>query len=310
MTGGVCVARTDSTSGPGVFTLLIPATFVLAWSTAYVVGDLGVRSTPPFTLTFLRFAAATLCMVVVALVTRARWPRTRQEFAHIAAAGILVQGVQFLGVYGGFKLGVPAALSSLVIGINPVLTALLARPVLGERATPRQRWGFLLGVVLAVAQGLDFSSGYLAGIGFTLLGLLAISGGTVYQKRFCPNMDLRSGNVVQLAAATVLAGVCAFAFEDVHTDNAGVFAFTVGWLALINSIGAVSLLYVMIRRGEAGRASTLFFLVPSVTAVIATVTLDEALSVYAVAGFVVAAAGVLMATFRTRSSGATAEPKR
>jgi drug/metabolite transporter (DMT)-like permease len=166
------------------------------------------------------------------------------------------------------------------------------------------------GVVLAVAQGLDTSSDFFAGIAFTLLGLLAISGGTVYQKRFCPEMDLRTGNAVQLGASTMLAAICAFAFERVHTDNVGTFAFSVGWLALVNSIGAVSLLYVMIRRGAAGRASTLFFLVPSVTAVIATFTLDEPLSVFAVLGFVVAAAGVLMATYRGSLTGRKRESVR
>ncbi|HET6500049.1 MAG TPA: DMT family transporter [Amycolatopsis sp.] len=283
------------------FTLGVPAVFVLAWSTAYVVGDLGVRSTPPFTLTFIRFGLAATCMLIIAVATRAPWPRTRREAGHIAIAGTLVQGVQFLGVYAGFKLGVPAAISSLVIGVNPVLTALLARPVLGERTTGRQRWGFalgVLGVVLAVARGLHLSSDAFAGIGLTLLGLLAISGGTVYQKRFCPEMDLRTGQAVQLVASTVLAGVCAFAFERVHTDDFAVLAFSVGWLALINSIGAVSLLYVMIRRGEASRASTMFFLVPSVTAVIATIALREPLSAYALAGLVVAALGVLLATSR------------
>ncbi|GAA4530601.1 DMT family transporter [Amycolatopsis samaneae] len=293
-----------SAETPRVPAVGTPVLFVLAWSSAYVVGDLGVRSTPPFTLLFLRFAVAAACMTVVAVVVRASWPRTRRELGHIAVAGVLVQGVQFLGVYGGFKLGVPAAISSLVMGVNPVLTALLARPVLGERITVRQRWGFalgVLGVVLAVLQGLRLSADALGGIGLTLLGLIAISGGTVYQKRFCPDMDLRSGQAIQLLAATVLAGLCVAAFETVHTDDPAVLAFSVGWLALVNSIGAVSLLYVMIRRGEAGRASTMFFLVPSATAVLAAITLHEPLSATALAGFVVAAAGVVLATYRSSS---------
>ncbi|TVT08505.1 DMT family transporter [Amycolatopsis bartoniae] len=281
----------------------VPTVFVLAWSSAYVVGDLGVRSTPPFTLLLARFGLAAVCMLVIAFVTKAAWPRGGRALAHIAVAGVLVQGVQFLAVYTGFKLGVPAAISSLVIGMNPLLTVLLARPTLGERPAPKQLWGFLLGatgVVLAVAKGLDFSEQYLAGIALTVLGLLALSGGTVYQKRFCPEMDLRTGTAVQLVASTVLAAVCAFTFEDVHTDNFGVFAFSVGWLALVNSILAFTLLFVMIRRGEVGRSSTMFFLVPSVTAMIASVTLREPLSWYAVGGFVLAAAGVLLAAQRRK----------
>ncbi|GAB2975331.1 peptide ABC transporter ATP-binding protein [Amycolatopsis acidiphila] len=234
-------------------------------------------------------------------LTKAPWPKGKRAFAHIAVAGVLVQGLQFLAVYSGFKLGVPAAISSLVIGLNPLLTALLAGPALGERLTPRQLWGFLLGiagVVLAVAKGLDFSERYFAGVVVTVVGLLALSGGTVYQKKFCPEMDLRTGAAVQLLASTCLAAACAFVFEDVHIDQAGLFVFSVGWLALVNSIIAFTLFYAMIRRGEVVRASTMFFLVPSVTAIIAAVTLDEPLSGFAIAGFTLAAAGVILAASR------------
>jgi drug/metabolite transporter (DMT)-like permease len=277
----------------------VPALFVLAWSSAYIVGAVAIRSTPPFTLTFLRFAVATVCMAVIAVVSRARWPATRRECGHIAVAGILVQGVQFLGVYGGIKLGVSAAISSLVIGISPVLTALFARPVLGEHTTHRQRWGFALGVagvVLAVTRGLHPSPHVFGGIGLTLLSLLALSGGTVYQKRFCSTMDMRSGQAIQLLASTVLAGVCSVVFEPFHVNGSATTIFSVAWLALINSIGAVSLLHLMVRRGQAGRASTMFFLVPSATAVLAALILHEPLAVSAIAGFAVAAAGVLLAT--------------
>ena len=175
---------------------------------------MGIRSTPPFTLTFLRFAVATACMALIALAVRARWPSSRRELGHLAVAGTLVQGVQFLGVYAGIELGVPAAISSLVIGISPVLTALLARPVLGERVSRRRRWGFVLGVagvVLAVSRGLHPTSHAFAGIGLTPLSLLALSGGTVYQKRFCPDMELRTGQTMRLLASTVLAGACSLA---------------------------------------------------------------------------------------------------
>jgi drug/metabolite transporter (DMT)-like permease len=279
----------------------VPVVFVLSWSSAYVVGDLGVRSAPPFTLLLARFGVATLVMAVMVLATKAPLPRGRQAFVHVAVAGLLVQGLQFLAVYSGFKLGVPAAISSLVIGLNPLLTALVARPVLGERLAAKQLLGFLLGVagvVLAVAKGLDFSDRYFAGIAVTVGGLLALTVGTVYQKRFCPEMDLRTGSAIQLFASTCLAAVCAVAFEDVHVEQAGLFVFSVGWLALVNSIVAFTLLYVMIRRGEVVRASTMFFLVPSVTAIIAAVTLDEPLSGYAIAGFAFAAVGVLLASRR------------
>jgi drug/metabolite transporter (DMT)-like permease len=311
MSGNLAVRRAKSGPSRGrieprlLSRAVIPAAFVLAWSSAYIVGAVGVRSTPPFTLTFARFALAAVLMAGVSMLVRARWPRSRREWFHTAAAGFLVQGVQFVGVYAGLKLGVPAAISALVIGINPVLTALVARPVLNERISLRQQLGFLLGVigvVLAVVQGLHLSGSMVAGTTLTVVGLVGISCGTVYQKKFCGDMDLRSGQAIQLAAAALLAGVCAVAFEHVHTDNYAMFAFATGWLALINSIGAVTLLYVMVRRGQAGRASTAFFLVPSVTAVMAAVILREPLTVLAVIGFAVAAVGVLFATHRTSTS--------
>ncbi|WP_216910646.1 DMT family transporter [Nocardia noduli] len=291
-----------SNTATTAITYAVPATFVLAWSSAYIIGAIGIDSTPPFTLTFLRFALAALVMLAIAVGTRASWPRTLAEAGHIPVAGVLVQAVQFLGVFAGINAGVPPAISALVLGMNPVLTALLAHRFLGERTTARQRWGFALGVVgvvLAVANGLRWSTHIFTGIGFTVIAVLAISGGTVYQKRFCPSMDLRSGQALQLGASTVVAGLCAITFEHPHTTDPRTLGLSVTWLALVNSIGAVSLLYVMIRRGQAGRASSLFFLVPSVTAAMSALTLHQPLAALAIAGFAVSATGVALASFRS-----------
>ncbi|WP_410628493.1 DMT family transporter [Amycolatopsis sp. cmx-8-4] len=228
-------------------------------------------------------------MAIIALAGRARWPATRRELGHIALAGTLVQGVQFLGVYGGIKLGVPAAISSLVIGVGPVLTALLARPVLGERTTRLQRWGFALGVagvVLAVSQGLHVSSHAFAGLGLTLRPARA------QRRHRLPEAFLSRHGPAQRpdGAAAGLDGPhrrLQLRVRTVSHERSATLVVSVAWLALVNSIGAVSLLYLMVRRDHAGRASTMFFLVPSVTAVLAAVILHEPLELPVIAGFTI-----------------------
>ncbi|MBB6348788.1 drug/metabolite transporter (DMT)-like permease [Nonomuraea muscovyensis] len=276
---------------------LLPPLFVVMWSSAFVAGVIGVGAAPPLLLTFARFAFAGVLLTGIALAARSSWPRGRR-LAHVAVAGVLVQAVQFGAFYTALGMHVPAAVLALVQGLNPVVVALVAGRALGERLTPRQWLGFALGaagVGLAVADRLSFSS---AGIALAVVGLLALSLGTVYQKRFAGDMDVRSGTAVQFLVSAPLVGLASLLLETPRVTDGAAFAGAVGWLVLVNSIGAFLLLNTMLRDAPASRVSTLFFLTPAVTAVMAWLLAGQSLHPLAVAGLAVGGAGVLLATRR------------
>lgn len=276
---------------------VMPPLFVVMWSSAFIAGVIGVGSAPPLLLTFARFALAGLLLGGFALAVRAPWPRGRR-LAHVVASGILVQAVQFSAFYSAIGLHVPAAVVALVQGLNPVLIALVAGRLLGERVSPRQWLGFGLGaagVGLAVADRLSFS---LAGVAFCVVGLLALSLGTVYQKRFAGDMDVRTGTATQFLVSAPLVGLASLVFETPRVTDWGAFSGAVGWLVLINSIGAFLLLNTMLKNAPASRVSTMFFLTPSVTAVMAWLFVGQSLHPLAVAGLVVGGTGVLLANRR------------
>ena len=276
---------------------VLPALFVVMWSSAFIAGVIGVGSAPPLLLTFARFALAGLLLGGFALAVRAPWPRGRR-LAHVVVSGILVQAVQFGAFYSAIGLHVPAAVVALVQGLNPVLIALVAGRLLGERVSPRQWLGFGLGaagVGLAVADRLSFSP---VGVAFCVVGLLALSLGTVYQKRFAGDMDVRTGTATQFLVSAPLVGLASLVFETPRVTDWGAFSGAVGWLVLINSIGAFLLLNTMLKDAPASRVSTMFFLTPSVTAVMAWLFVGQSLHPLAVAGLVVGGAGVLLANRR------------
>lgn len=275
----------------------LPALFVVMWSSAFVAGLIGIGAAPPLLLTFARFALAGLLLTGIALAVRAPWPRGR-ALAHVAVAGVLVQAVQFAAFYTALGMHVPAAVLALVQGLNPVVIALVAGRVLGERLSARQWLGFALGaagVGLAVADRLAFSS---AGVTLAVVGLLALSLGTVYQKRFAADMDVLAGTAVQFLVSAPLVGLATLLLETPRVTDPAAFAGAVGWLVLVNSIGAFLLLNTMLRDAPASRVSTLFFLTPAVTAVLAWLLAGQSLHPLAVAGLAVGGVGVLLATRR------------
>ena len=277
----------------------IPALFVVLWSTGFIGARLGLPHAGPLTFLALRYALAAALLALVALAMRAPWPRRPRETGHYAVAGLLVHGVYLGGVFVGISLGVEAGVSALIVGLQPLLTAALAGAVLGERVAPRQWTGLalgLLGVALVLARKLGQGPGDALGALACVAALLGITAGTLYQKRFCTGMDLRTGGAVQFAAAGLATAPLALLFEDARVEWTGEFAFALLWLVLVLSLGAVSLLYVLIRRGAASRVASLFFLVPPCTALIAWPLFGETLGPAALAGMALTAAGVALAS--------------
>ncbi|HEX4360046.1 MAG TPA: DMT family transporter [Pseudonocardia sp.] len=282
------------------FDAVLAPMFVLLWSSAFVVAVIGVGAAPPLLLTFSRFAVAAVLLTGMALLTRARWPRGRQ-LGHVAASGLLVQALQFGATYVAIGTGLPGGVVALVQGLNPALIALFAAPVLGERILRRQWWGFGLGglgVLVAVA---DLWTHSVLGVVCAVVGLLGLSGGTVYQKRFVGDVDLLAGTAVQFLVSTPVLGVATWAFEQPRVADWPAFGAVLAWMALVNSIVVFLLLNVMLRRGEVSRVGTLFFLIPVVTAVLSWLVLGRGLSAPELVGLAMGGVGVLLAATAART---------
>lgn len=283
----------------------MPAVFVFLWSTGFIGAKLGLPSAEPMTFLAIRFGLVSVLLLGLVLVMRARWPESWAEAGHIALAGFLLQGLYLGGVFASIDNGVEAGMAALIVSSQPLLTAVLAGPVLGERVTGRQWAGFLLGfcgVTLVVWQKLGQGIGTPFGMGLSALGLLSITAGTLYQKRFCADMPLRSGYVIQFAVSTLAVGAMALAFETRVVAWTGAFIFALGWLVVVLSFGAVTLFYILIRRGAASRVASLFYLVPPSTAILAWLLFDETFGPLALAGMVLAVVGVALVNLAPRKS--------
>ncbi|HEY7726173.1 MAG TPA: EamA family transporter [Anaeromyxobacteraceae bacterium] len=280
-----------------------PYLFVFLWSTGFVGARLGVHHAEPLTFLLVRYAVVAGLMAAASLLTRAPWPRGRQA-AHVAVAGLLVHAAYLGGVFVALARGLPAGATSLVVGMQPVLTAVGAGLLLGERVTPRQWLGLGLGfagvaLVLSGKVGLGAAAAAPGpALGAALAALGGITLGTLYQKRFCPAFDLRTGAVVQFSAAFAGTLPVALATESFRVEWTAELLLALAWLVLVLSLGAISLLNVLIRRGTAVNVARLFFLVPPSTALLAFLFFGETLRGAALAGMGLAAVGVYLARAR------------
>ncbi len=280
------------------FLAAAPVLFVLLWSTGFIGAKLGLPYAEPLTFLLIRFACVISLLGLLALVLRRPWPHRPIQWFHIGVAGALLHGGYLSGVFLAIHAGMPAAVVALIVGVQPLLTAFLSASMVGERVNGRQWAGLVLGfggVALVVWGKLGLAGVSATGLAFSALALLSITLGTLYQKRFCAELDLWSGSVIQFVAATAVLLPFALAFESLQVAWSGQFVFALGWLIVVLSLGAISLLHLLIRRGAATRVSALFYLTPPTTAVLAWLVFDESLGLAAIAGMAIAAAGVAIA---------------
>lgn len=277
----------------------LPLLFIFMWSSGYVVGKIGIPYAGPFTLLFLRFGSAALILLAVTALTKPIWPRRRIDYFHLVVVGLLMQVLQFFGLYTALKLGVTAGITALFIGTMPIFTALGASMFLGERLTGKQWSGLaigLVGVYMVVANKVGMGHAGMGGYLAALLGLVGITLGTLYQKKFCVGIDLRIAGLVQLSFASLAAMFFAGEFENFAVQWSGQLVFASAWLSIVNSIGAISLLYILMRNGEASKVASLFYLIPGVTAIMAYAVLGETLLPTAIGGFVITGVAVYFCT--------------
>lgn len=280
---------------------IAPFLFVFLWSTGFVGAKFGLPYAEPLSFLLVRYFMVIGLMTLLALATKAPWPTDARRWFHIGVSGVLVHAFYLGGVFVAIKHGLPAGITALLVGMQPLLTAFGAGVFLGEEVTRRQWIGLALGfvgvflVVSGKFGGADSETPLLAMIIPAVVALLAITAGTLYQKRFCPSFDLRTGSVVQFLPTAAITTVAVVLFEDFHIEWAPQFVFALGWLVLVLSLGAISLLNLLIRAGSAVNVASLFYLTPPTTALIAWAAFGETLTGAALIGMGLAVGGVWLA---------------
>ena len=280
--------------------------FVLIWSTGFVIARMAMPYVEPATFLFWRFAGVLAAMAALSLVWRITWP-SRSQIKHIAIAGILLQFGYLMGVWVAVRLGMTAGLVALIVGLQPILTAWFAAWV-SEKVTTRQWIGLVfgfMGVALVVAAKVGLLSIPLISYFLAFAALLSITFGTIYQKKFCPVFDLRAGSSIQFGVSAVLCFFCMYFFETgVMVWNASVIGALL-WAIFPISIGSISLLFMMIRKGAATKVTSLLYLTPPTTAAMAWLLFDEPFTLLMAVGLCLTMTGVVLVNARQTNTVAT-----
>ncbi|MDQ7744034.1 DMT family transporter [Hydrogenophaga pseudoflava] len=285
-------------AGHNAWLRAMPWVFVLIWSTGFIVARYGMPHAPPMSFLAVRYALSILCFLPWIVLAGVRWPSDRRQAFHLAVTGVLMHAGYLGGVWAAVKAGMGSGLSSLIVGIQPVLTAIWLTSVGGHHVSRRQWLGLLLGfagLVLVVSRkfgagGPGDSANWL-NLAYAVMALFAITAGTLYQKRFVQPCDVRTANTVQLAAALVVTLPLALLESEAMRWNAEL-AGAMAWSVLGLTLGGSSLLYMLIQRGAAASVTSLMYLVPPCTALIAWVLFAEPITATTIAGTALTAFGV------------------
>jgi drug/metabolite transporter (DMT)-like permease len=291
----------NSTDSSSAWLRAMPAVFVLIWSTGFIVARYGMPHAPPFSFLAMRYALSIFCFSIWIYFAKVKWPQTRQEYLHLAMTGILMHAGYLGGVWAAVKAGMGSGLSALIVGFQPVLTAIwLSSRVTGaeNKISQRQWMGLILGflgLVLVVwrklTQGSALDHVNLVNLSFALMALFSITLGTLYQKSFVKPCDVRSANTIQLMAAFIVTSPLAFLETEAIQWNAELWG-AMAWSVLGLTLGGSSLLYLLIQKGAAASVTSLMYLVPPCTAILAWFLFDEPITLVTLLGIALTAWGV------------------
>ncbi|MFM7507510.1 MAG: DMT family transporter [Rubrivivax sp.] len=279
----------------------VPAVFVLIWSTGFIVARYGMPHAPPLGFLAVRYGLSVLCFAAWIALARVAWPQGRRQWLHLGVTGVLLHAGYLGGVWLAVKLGLGAGLAALIVGLQPVLTAMwMSNQGADHRVSARQWAGLALGLaglLLVVWHKLGVGEAGWFSVGCAVLALLSITAGTLYQKRWVQPCDVRSANCVQLMAA--LAATLPLALVEALSPLGGwrwhpELGFAMAWSVLALTLGGSSLLYLLIQRGAATKVTSLMYLVPPCTAVLAWLLFGESLGPGVLLGLVLTAAGVAL----------------
>ena len=294
---------------PGTsFGRLAPVAFILLWSSGWVAAEFGVMVASPLTFLVIRFAVAILFFLAIAMLSGARWPSSRTELGHILVSGVLLHGAYLGPVWWAIGQGVPAGISGIIAGLQPLLTALAAPYVLSERLSRLQKIGLVLGfvgVALAVLPKLMHVGA--GGIPWfpvliNVFGMVSVTSGTIYQKRYLQKVDIRVAATLQYVAALVVILPFVFLLETIHVEFGWQFLAVLAWSVLGTSVAAILLLLYLLSKGQVSRVASLVYLVPPLAALQAFVFLHEALTVPTIIGTAIVVAGVYLANYKGKGA--------
>ncbi len=282
---------------------VMPVVFVLIWSTGFIVARYGMPHAPPMKFLAVRYALSILCFVPWIVLARVPWPHARSQWLHLGVTGVLMHAIYLGGVWAAVKAGMGSGLSALIVGLQPVLTAIWLSAT-GGKVLARQWTGLLLGFIgLVMVVSRKFGHGGEANwlnMSFAIAALLGITLGTLYQKRFVALCDVRTANVVQLGAALLLTLPLAMLEMEAMHWNAEL-RWAMAWSVLALTLGGSSLLYLLIQRGAATSVTSLMYLVPPATALMAWLLFAEPISALTVAGTALTAVGVALVVRQPRA---------
>jgi drug/metabolite transporter (DMT)-like permease len=288
----------------------VPLLFVVIWSTGWISAKYAAPHADPLWFLTIRFICAGLAITAFALLVRAPWPCDRKAWFHGLFSGVLLHGLYLGGVWLAAKHGLSAGISGLLVALQPLLTALLGPYFLKEQITMRQWAGVVIGlagVLLVLSPQLGLGEVAIAGtslvipwaaLGVNIIGVLGITAGSFYQKKYVASGDLRTVTAVQYLGALLLIGPLALMTEDMKFDHSFAVYATLAWSVLVLSIFAIGLMLMMINRGEVTRVSALIYLVPATVAIQAWFLFGETLSAIQILGMVFTAVGVYLASFK------------
>lgn len=274
------------------------ALFIFFWASGFIAAKFGLPYAEPLTFLSLRFLVALAILIPLAFLWRVKWPSGPRAIGHVIVAGLLVQAVYLIGVFYSVYLGISTGVIALIVGLQPLITGALAASFLGEQVSVRQWVGLALGFAglgLVVLEKVNFASGQLWGAASGVFGLLGITVGTLYQKRFCADMDIRSSVTIQNCASGLVIAILAFLVESREIQWTGEFVFALLWSGIALSVIALALYYLLVRRGAAAKVTSLIYLSPPTTAVMGWLMFNETFAPVAILGMLVAVTGVALA---------------
>lgn len=280
---------------------LAPALFVFLWSTGWVAAKYGAIYSDPLTFLSVRYAAAAILFALLCQFSGVRWPRERAAVTHAIISGMFLHGFYLAAVWWAVGQGVPAALSGIIAALQPLMTALAAPYLIGERLAPMQKIGIGIGFVgVAIAVLPKFAGAGHAdipafAIAINLIGMLSVTYGTIYQKRYLPSGDIRAIATLQYVGALIVTLPLAFMLEPMQIELSWGFLTLLAWSVLGISMGAILILLYLLRRGQVSRAASLIYLVPPLAAIEAAIAFGEELTLPMIIGTVVVVAGVYLA---------------
>jgi len=281
--------------------------FVSVWGSGFLASKVALQYAAPFTMLGLRYVLGVLCLLPVLIITRPHWPESRREFGHVIVAGLLMHAVHLSGSHYSQYLGLSAGITALVMSLQTLATAIIASRWMGDRLGPRQWIGVVLGlagVTLVVWHKIDVNELPLGSLVALAIGLTAITAGTLYQKTFCPKVDLRAGALIQFVASAAVLAPLAFFVEGARVDWSWQLFAALAFLVILASILATNALNLLMRRGGATRVTSLIYLTPIIAVALEYPMFGVSPGLLALLGIAITCAGVAMVTWRSRSAPA------